>query len=150
MIRSLALLAGLLTAVTPAIAGDLIKKSSPHSVATTLDRLEAAIGKAGATVFARIDHAGGAKKVGMKLNDAQLLIFGNPKLGTPAMQAGITAGLDLPLRVLAYTGADGTTHLVYHAPATMAKTHGIPTDAPVVAKMTGALDKLTGVAVAAE
>ncbi|MEP3441736.1 DUF302 domain-containing protein [Sulfitobacter sp.] len=127
---------------------EIITKTSPHSVAQTIDKLEAAVTAAGATVFARVDHAAGAQKVDMELRPTQLLIFGNPKLGTPAMLDGQTAGLDLPLRVLAYADAEGVVHVAYHAPAEMAAVHGLPADAPYIKMMTGALDKLTGAAVA--
>lgn len=147
--RSL-LCASAVTLATPAWAADLITKSSPHSVPETIDRLEAAVENAGATVFARVDHAKGAMNVGAELAPAQMLMFGNPKLGTPAMQASITAGLDLPLRVLAYQDADGQVHVVYHDPAALAETHGVPGDADVLKMMTGALGKLTDAAVAAE
>lgn len=147
-----AALAGLVTIVTAtsAFASDLMTKTSPHAVGFTMDRLEAAVKGAGATVFARVDHAAGAASVDLELAPSQLLIFGNPKLGTPAMQGGATAGLDLPLRVLAYEDAAGVVHVVYHDPATLAATHGLPADAKYIQMMTGALDKLTDKAVAAE
>ena len=127
----------------PAYAADMVHKISPHSVEVTLDRLSEAVEQAGATVFARVDHAAGAAKVDMELRPTQLLIFGNPKLGTPAMQDGQTAGLDLPLRVLAYADEEDVVHVTYHAPATLAETHGLPADAKYIQMMTGALDKLT-------
>lgn len=127
---------------------EIIHKTSPHSVAQTIDKLEAAVTAAGATVFARVDHAAGAEKVELDLRPTQLLIFGNPKLGTPAMQDGQTAGLDLPLRVLAYADAEGVVHVAYHDPAELAATHGLPADAAYIKMMTGALDKLTGAAIA--
>ncbi|MEL7175470.1 MAG: DUF302 domain-containing protein [Pseudomonadota bacterium] len=140
-----------LCAAAPGVsAADLVSKPSPHSVAETLDRLEAAVGNAGATVFARVDHAKGAESVGSELAQAQMLMFGNPKLGTPAMQAAITAGLDLPLRVLAYEDASGQVQVVYHDPAGLAATHNIAADAEVIKMMTGALGKLTDAAVATE
>ena len=125
-----------------------IVKDSPHSVADTVDRLAAAVGKAGAKVFARVDHAGGAKKIGQDLKPMQVLMFGNPKLGTPAMQAGQSIGLDLPLRVVAWETEDGTVMVGYHDPADVAALHGLPADHPTIAKMSGALGKLTGVATA--
>ena len=134
----------------PALAGGMIEKTSPHSVAVTLDRLVAAVEGAEATVFARVDHAAGAAKVDQELRPTVVLIFGNPKLGTPAMQDGLTAGLDLPLRVLAFADAEGVVHLTYHDPAMLAETHGLPADAKYIKMMTGALDKLTSKAVAAE
>jgi len=95
-------------------------------------------------------HAAGAEKVELELRPTQLLIFGNPKLGTPAMTDNQAAGLDLPLRVLAYADGEGVVHVTYHAPATLAQTHALPADAKYIKMMTGALDKRTGKAVAAE
>lgn len=148
MIRTTLLAAALSLTALPLWAADLVHKTSPHSVTETMDRLVAAVEDAGATVFARVDHAAGAANVDMELRPTELLIFGNPKLGTPAMQDGQTAGLDLPLRVLAYADGEGVVHVTYHAPATLAETHGLPSDAKYIQMMTGALDKLTGAAVA--
>lgn len=149
MIRNSLIAAVTTAALTlPAQAGDLIDKVSPHSVTQTMDRLAAAVDAAGATVFARVDHAAGAAKVDMDLRPTELLIFGNPKLGTPAMLDGQTAGLDLPLRVLAYADGEGVVHVTYHAPATLAETHGLPAEAKYIQMMTGALDKLTSKAIA--
>jgi len=133
---------------TQAFAADLITKPSVHSVDVTIDRLAAAVEGAGAKVFAHIDHAAGAAKVDMELRPTQVLLFGNPKLGTPALQAGQTAGLDLPLRVVAYEDADGKVFVAYHNPSELSDDHGIPADAGVLKKMTGALDKLTDMAIA--
>lgn len=151
MIRNTLIASAIGAAVAlPAFSADLMTKTSPHSVSVTMDRLAAAVEGAGATVFARVDHAAGAAKVDMELRPTELLIFGNPKLGTPAMLDGQTAGLDLPLRVLAYADGEGVVHVSYHAPATLAETHGLPADAKYIKMMTGALDKLTSKAVAAE
>lgn len=151
MFRPLALAMGLsLSTATAGLTADLVDKISPHPVSVTMDRLVAAVEGAGATVFARVDHGAGAASVDMELAPAQLLIFGNPKLGTPAMQGNITAGLDLPLRVLAYADGEGVVHVTYHAPSRLAADHGLPADAKYIQMMTGALDKLTSVAVAAE
>ncbi|UWR69439.1 DUF302 domain-containing protein [Phaeobacter inhibens] len=146
MIKSLAL-AGVI-AVMSAIpaAADLIKIRSQKPVVETLDALQAAVEEAGATVFARVDHAAGAQKVDLSLNDAQLLIFGNPKLGTPVMQADLRAGLFLPLKVLAYQDAEGQVWLTYEDPAEMLAGLDVPADAEAVAKMQGALGKLTAAA----
>lgn len=133
---------------TQVFAADLITKPSAHSVSVTLDRLAAAVEGAGAKVFARIDHAAGATKIGQDLRPTQMLMFGNPKLGTPALQADQTAGLDLPLRVVAYEDANGQVFVAYHNPSELSEDHGIPADAPVLKKMTGALDKLTNKATA--
>ncbi|VAW03713.1 Protein crcB homolog 1 [hydrothermal vent metagenome] len=129
----------------PGFAGEgIIKVKAAGDVASTMDALEAAVTGAGATVFARVDHAGGAEKVGLELAPEQLLIFGNPKLGTPAMQDDAMAGLYLPLKVLVYEDDDGQTWLAYEAPAEMLGDLNVPEDAAYVKKMTGALAKLTG------
>ena len=136
-----------LVVASQAALAERIVKESPHSVAITVDRLAAAVEKAGARVFARVDHAAGAKKVGQSLAPMQMLMFGNPKLGTPALKGAATMGLDLPLRVLVYADANGKVMLTYHDPADVAASHGLPADHGVIKKMTGALNKLTGVAV---
>ena len=140
--------ATLLFSTLQAHADGLVTKPSPHSVDVTIERLVTAVEGAGAKVFARIDHAAGASSVDMELRPTQVLIFGNPKLGTPALQASQTSGLDLPLRVVAYRDAEGRVFLAYHPPSKLAVDHGIPADAAVLKKMTGALDKLTNKAVA--
>ena len=113
----------------------------------TIDRLVAAVEGAGATVFARVDHAKGAADNGLELRPTQLLMFGNPKLGNAAMQAAQTSGLDLPMRVVAYQDANGQVLVAYHPPSDLADDHGIPADAEVLKKMAGALDKLTNKAI---
>ncbi|MEO3415210.1 DUF302 domain-containing protein [Roseovarius sp. CAU 1744] len=132
-------------AALPVWAGeDIIKVKSNKDVAATMDALEAAVTGAGATVFARIDHAGGAKSAGMELPDSQLLIFGNPKLGTPAMQDDPQAGLYLPLKVLIYIDASSDIWLAYEDPKEMLDDlPGISDDAEYIRKMSGALAKLT-------
>lgn len=150
MFRTVTLAAVLASFATTGLANDMIEKTSAHSVTDTMDRLEAAVRKAGATVFARVDHHAGADSVDLSLDPSQVLIFGNPKLGTPAMQDSPTAGLDLPMRVLAYFGEDGLVRVVYHDPAKLAEAHGLPADAKYIQMMTGALDKLTNAAVAME
>lgn len=140
-------------ALTPACAhadghGDgMIVKTSDFDVTKTLDRLGIALERAGITVFARIDHAKGAKKVGLELPPTALIVFGNPKLGTPLMQSNRRIGLDLPLKALAWQEADGTVMLGYTDPAWLAKRHGIADRDPVFQKMTGALNKFTDMAV---
>lgn len=124
--------------------GGVVTIESAHDVATTIDRLAAAVEGAGAKVFARVDHAAGAANVDQDLRPTQMLMFGNPKLGTPALKAAQTIGMDLPLRVVAWEDETGKVMLSYTDPATMAARHGIAADHPVVAKMTGALAKLTG------
>ncbi len=129
-------------------AQDMIKPS-PLSVTETIDALEAAVTGAGATVFARVDHAKGAENVGKSIPDAQLLIFGNPALGTLAMEADLRAGLVLPIRVLAYQDADGNTQLTWSSADELFAGLDIPADAEVRNMVNGAISKLTDVAVGA-
>jgi uncharacterized protein (DUF302 family) len=126
-------------------SGDgLITIASNHSVKETLDRLEASLKAKAITVFARIDHAAGAKSVGMELRPTELLIFGNPKAGTPLMQADQTIGLDLPLKVLAWQDAAGKVWLTYSGVAWLAHRHRLgPETAAAVSALTMALAKLT-------
>ncbi|MHA6346537.1 DUF302 domain-containing protein [Roseivivax sp. CAU 1761] len=121
---------------------DFERVKSPHDVATTIDRLEEAVAEAGATVFARVDHAEGARGAGLELAPAELLIFGNPALGTPAMQDDIRAGLALPLRMLAYQDAEGQTWLFWEEAEEIFDDLKIDDDAPYVEKIEGALEKL--------
>ena len=124
-------------------AADIITKMSPHSVPDTIDRLETAVTEAGATVFARVDHAEGATKVDMELRPTTLLIFGNPKIGTPAMQADARAGLFLPLKALAYEDSEGKVWLTYEDPVMMFEGLDIKANAEFIAGMTAALQKLS-------
>jgi len=146
--RSFLLAVPLMLIATLAGASPFVSKTSPHDVATTMDRLVAAVEGAGATVAARIDHAAAAKGVGMELAPNQVLIFGNPKLGTPMMTSAPSMGLDLPLKVQVYQDTDGTVKVTYRDIAGVAAEHGA--DSPNVAKAAGALDKLTSKAIAAD
>lgn len=139
--RIAALAVATLVLAGPAHA-DFEKMRSAHSVPATIDRLEEAVKAAGATVFTRVDHAKGAASVEMDLAPAELLIFGNPQLGTQAMQADITAGLLLPMRALAYEDADGRVWLTWQEPAEMLDDLEIDDDAHFVEKMKDALEKL--------
>jgi uncharacterized protein (DUF302 family) len=105
-------------------ANGLITIASAHSVKDTIDRLEAEVKSKGLTVFARVDHAGGAQAVGMPLRPTELLIFGNAKGGTPLMQAHQTIGIDLPLKALGFEDAAGKVWLAYNDPAWLAQRHG--------------------------
>ncbi len=126
--------------------GPLVVKASPHSVAVTLDRLAAVLEKKGVTVFARIDHAAGAQSIGATLRPTQVLIFGNPKLGTPLMQSVQMIGLDLPLKALAWQDEAGKVWLAYTKPAVLAQRFHVADRPEIVKKITGALDKLTNAA----
>ena len=149
MIRAVALL--LAAIALPATADSmsdpgLVLTKSANSVAVTLDKLESIVKEKGFTVFARIDHAAGAAKVGQTLRPTQLLIFGNPKVGTALMSSSQSAGLDLPIRVAAWEDVQGQVWIGYTAPAALAERHGINDRGPVIDKMTGALGKFVGAA----
>jgi uncharacterized protein (DUF302 family) len=101
---------------------------SAFDVATTIDRLSAIATSKGLTVFARIDFAHDARAAGLTLRDEQLLVFGNPKAGTALLQAVPSAGLDLPLKALAYTDADGTTWIAFNEPAYIVGRHAVPAE----------------------
>lgn len=124
----------------------LIVKQSDFGVTKTLDRLGIAMERKGIKVFARIDHAKGAKSVGMDLAPTAVIIFGSPKIGTPLMTSNPAIGLDLPLKAVAWRDGDGTVKLAYTDPAWLAKRYGIEDRAKVFAKMTGALNKFTDMA----
>lgn len=133
---------GMALVSAPAWAADgLIVKASPHDPTETLNRLEKILKSKGVTVFARIDHSAGAAKIGSSLQPTEVLIFGNPKLGTPLMQGTRTIGIDLPLKALAWQDDKGSW-IAYNDPKWLAKRHGNKVE-KVIAKMSGILDKLT-------
>ncbi len=103
----------------------LITVASRVSVSETLDRLTTALTGAGLRVFARINHASNAKEVGLSLRPTELLIFGHPRGETPLMQDQQTAGIDLPVRALAWEDAEGKVWLTYNEAAWLATRHGL-------------------------
>jgi uncharacterized protein (DUF302 family) len=116
---------------------------SSYAPEETMKRLEAEVAAKGLTVFARIDHAAGAKKAGLPLRPTDLLIFGNAKSGTPLMQSVQTTGIDLPLKALVWQDESGATWLSYSDPRWLARRHGLgpEIEAPVGA-IAGALAAL--------
>lgn len=102
----------------------IVSKPSKHSVPETINRLEAVVKSKGIIVFARIDHSGEAEKVGLKMRPTQLLIFGNPKTGTPLMNSAPLVAIDLPLKALAWEDEKGKVWLSYNSPAYMKQRHG--------------------------
>lgn len=137
MTRLIPTLAASLLLAAPAFA-EMESLTAQGGVAEVTDRLEAAVTEAGATVFARVDHGAGAKSAGLELTEAQLLIFGNPQLGTPAMQQDIRAGLYLPLKILVYS-QDGETVIVWEEPEETFDDLEIDDDAEFLDKMETAL-----------
>ncbi len=143
VILSLVILA---PALSQASDNGLISKKSHYSVKVTLDRLENVLRKKGITIVTRWSHDAGAKKAGIALRPTELLIFGNPKLGSHFFTSKQTAGIDLPMKALAWKDKKGQVWLTYNDPSYIANRHGIDNRAKIVKKMTGALNKLTNVA----
>jgi len=109
-------------------AGDngLIHLPSQHSVDDTVQRLQSLLQEKNINLFAVIDHSGEAERVGLQMNPTKLLIFGNPKGGTPLMQAAPTVAIDLPLKALVWQDGDGKVWLSYNDPAYLQHRHGFP------------------------
>lgn len=120
--------AGLFFAVACAAWGadGLVAVKSAHAPKETIDRLEKLLKEKGMTIFARVDHAAGAAKVGKTLRPTELLIFGNPQGGTPLMECAQSAGIDLPMKAMAWEDAKGQAWLGYNDPAWIAQRHKAP------------------------
>jgi len=120
-------------------ADGLISLQSPYSPKATMDRLETLLKQKGMTIFARIDHAAGAAGIGQSLRPTEVLIFGNPKGGTPFMICEQTTGIDLPLKALVWQDAQGKVWFGYNDPEYLARRHGVD-QCPVVANLKKVLD----------
>jgi uncharacterized protein (DUF302 family) len=121
---------------------------SPHSAKGTMDRFEALAKERGLTVFARVDHAAGAAKIGQTLRPTEVLIFGNPQGGTPLMQCAQSMGIDLPLKALVWEDAAGQVWLGYNDVAYLARRHEASTPCAAVEGVNKALGGLAAGAVA--
>ena len=118
----------------------LITIPSAYSVEETIDRLASEVKSKGMTIFARVDHAAGAKDAGLSLRPTLLLIFGNAKGGTPMMQDKQQIGIDLPLKALAWEDASGKTWLSYNDLKWLGQRHGVSHEAdPVVNALSAVL-----------
>jgi len=137
--RFTGLLALVLMASAATAAEGLVSVKSPYGVKETLDRFESAAKARGLNVFLRLDHAAGAQKIGKTLRPTELLIFGSPQGGTPLMECAQSAGIDLPLKALAWQDAAGQVWLSYNDPRYLANRHGAGECAPVVQNLTKAL-----------
>jgi len=147
MIRTIASLALVLSLVSVSFADNgLVSVKSSHSVKDTTDRLVKALESKGMTVFNRINHAEGAKKVGSTLLPTELVIFGNPKVGTPLMICSRSVAIDLPQKALIWEDAQGRVWLVYNDPAYLAERHGISDCKEVLQKVAGALKNFAAAA----
>ncbi|HXN98070.1 MAG TPA: DUF302 domain-containing protein [Candidatus Acidoferrales bacterium] len=117
----------------------IISKASKYSVPETLDRVDALLRSRGIKIFVRVDHSGEAEKAGLKMPPTQLLIFGNPKGGTPVMLAAPTAAIDLPLKALAWQDSDGKVWLSYNDPEYLKNRYGLTDDQIKTIAGTGSL-----------
>ena len=104
----------------------IVTISSNHSVDQTVENLKEILGQKGVQLFALIDHSGEAEKVGMQMRPTKLLIFGNPKGGTPLMLASPSVAIDLPLKILVAEDAGGGTFISYDSPAYLRDRHHLP------------------------
>jgi uncharacterized protein (DUF302 family) len=138
-------------ALPASAGGNLIEKKngivnipSNHSVDQTVERLKDILQSKGVTLFAVIDHSGEAEKVGMKMTPTKLLIFGNPKGGTPLMLAAPSVAIDLPLKILVWEDSKGKVWLSYNSPEYLQERHGLPKDLLQNIAVVGALAAKAG------
>lgn len=112
--------------MTQTVANGIVNEPSCHSVDETVERLTAILHAAGAVLFGLIDHSGEAAKVGLKMRPTKLLIFGNPRAGTPLMLASPSTAIDLPLKVLVWEDDAKRVWISYNSPEYLQKRHGFP------------------------
>ncbi|MDJ0780239.1 MAG: DUF302 domain-containing protein [Gammaproteobacteria bacterium] len=120
-------------------AEGMVKVKSAHSVADTAERLEKALLAKGMKVFQRIDHAAGARAAGKSLRPTELVIFGNPKVGTPLMLCSQSIAIDLPQKALIWQDAAGAVWLAYNDPAFLKLRHATEGCDEVLGKVSNAL-----------
>lgn len=147
MRRPLVGLMVLLVCVPQAFADNgLVSVKSAHDVKTTANRLDAALKEKAMRVFMRVDHAAAGRTVGRQLRPTELLVFGNPKVGTPLMLCAQTTGIDLPQKALIWEDENGQVWLSYNDPKYLAERHGITECAETITKIENALSKFAIVA----
>lgn len=129
-------------ATEPHNAG-LVVMASPYSVAETGDRFEALLAERGVTVFARVDHGAGAASVDLELRPTEVIIFGNPRVGTPLMQCGQSIAIDLPQKLLIWENEAGDVYLAYNDAHYLATRHGLPGCEEAIARVNEILMGLT-------
>jgi uncharacterized protein (DUF302 family) len=124
----------------------IISIKSSHDVKITADRLENILRAKGMVVFIRVNHTEGAQKVGKTLRPTEVIIFGNPKIGTPLMQCSQSVAIDLPQKALIWEDKMGQVWLSYNNPKYLAKRHGIKECVEVLKKIENALSNFTNAA----
>ena len=125
----------------------MVSVKSPHSQAETVSRLETQVRQRNLNVTARIDHAAAAQRIGQTLLANEVVIFGNPQAGTPLMQCAPTVGIDLPMKALVWTDANGQVWLGYNDPAWLMHRHGAP-ECPAAKNVSNALAAIAEATVA--
>ncbi|MFA0087663.1 DUF302 domain-containing protein [Vibrio sp. 10N.261.51.F12] len=126
----------------------LMTYESPYSVKETADRFENIAASKGLTLFARIDHQKNASKVDLELRPTEVIIFGNPKVGTPLMQCAQTVAIDLPQKIMVSEDADNKVWLSYNDPNYLKKRHNITGCDEVINKISGVLSNLSKATIA--
>jgi uncharacterized protein (DUF302 family) len=114
--------------MAPNTNSGIVNKQSNHSVDETLEKLKGILQAKGVNIFAVVDHSGEAEKVGLKMPPTKLVIFGNPKAGTPLMLAAPSAAIDLPLKILIWQDKQGKNWVSYNSSAYLLERHGLPKD----------------------
>ncbi|HEY6291671.1 MAG TPA: DUF302 domain-containing protein [Terriglobia bacterium] len=109
-----------------AVDRGIVKRPSKSSVDATVEKLKQILQAKGVALFALVDHSGEAEKVGMTMRPTKLLIFGNPKAGTPLMLAAPSVAIDLPLKILVWEDAEGKVWISYNSPTYLKERHGLP------------------------
>jgi uncharacterized protein (DUF302 family) len=112
--------------MTPHKGRGLVDLPSKHSVDETVEKLKGILRSKGVTLFAMIDHSAEAAKAGLKMRPTKLLIFGNPKAGTPVMLAAPSSAIDLPLKILIWEDAQEKVWVTYSSPAYLQERHDFP------------------------
>ena len=147
VLRTLVIVACFAASSLATAADGLLVLQSPYSAKETMDRLESQVEQRGLNVFARIDHAAGAAKIGKTLRPTEVIIFGNPKGGTPFMECAQSVGIDLPLKALVWEDASFQVWLGYNDPGFLGQRHGVPQCA-VIENLRKALAGIASAAVA--
>ena len=114
--------------MTSSSQNGIVTIPSQESVDHTVQKLEGILQAKGVKLFVLVDHSGEAEKAGMKMRPTKLLIFGNPKAGTPLMTASPSIAIDLPLKILVWENADGKVQISYNAPSYLQARHGLPAE----------------------
>lgn len=122
----------------------IVSIASHHSVEETMAKLEATLRAKGITLFALVDHSGEAERAGMKMRPTKLLIFGNPKAGTPLMLAAPSVAIDLPLKLLVWEDEQGKVWISYNSPQYLQQRHALPPELMPNIAVVGALAASAG------